>query len=249
MYPLFLSLLLTGVTALPPRPIFTLPSPPSSPLSWFESLAARPSGLLLATRGDAPEIWQLDPLTRTGALLVSVAGAFNLTGIAEIPPPPGGEKETYIFASSHIPAPMEVTPGSAKVWKLVLPSAGPGKAEVTLLAALPQAGIYVLDVETAEVTTLMEGVEGVNGVRVDLAGGWVYWANHAGRTLNRVRVKEGGGGLVAWGAREVVMEGQTVDDFAVDVGRGRAYVAAMFENEAVEVGLGGRGGGGWRRRM
>lgn len=280
MYPhpiLLLSLALTATASpTPPRPIFTLPPPPSAPLSWFESLAVRPSGLLLATRGDAPEIWQIDPVTRTGALLVSVAGAFNLTGIAEIPRTPCGpgvgvgrgkgnvEKETYIFASSHIPAPLEVAPGSAKVWKLMLPSSGPGKAEVSLLAALPEAGflngvaaawggrvllgdtlkarIYAMDAETGDVTTLMEGVKGVNGVQVDIVGGWVYWASHAGRTVNRVRVKEEGGGLVVSGEREVVVGGQTVDDFAVDVGRGRVYVAAMGENEVVEVGFGEGGG-------
>lgn len=148
----------------------------------------------------------------------------------------------------------------------MLPSSGPGKAEVFLLAALPEAGflngvaaawggrvllgdtlkarIYAMDAETGDVTALMEGVKGVNGVQVDIVGGWVYWASHAGRTVNRVRVKEEGGGLVVSGEREVVVGGQTVDDFAVDVGRGRVYVAAMGENEVVEVGFGEGGGGG-----
>lgn len=145
----------------------------------------------------------------------------------------------------------------------MIPFSGP--VEVSLLAALPDAGfingvaaawggrvllgdtltekIYVMDVATGEVKTLMEGVEGVNGVQVDLAGGWVYWANHAGRAVNRVRVREEKrGGLGVVGEREVVVGGQTVDDFAVDFGKGRVYVAAMGENEVVEAGFGEGGG-------
>ena len=76
--------------AAAPRVTFILPGP-AAPGSWFESLAVRPNGLLLTTRGDAPEIWQIDPTTRTGSLLVSIAaaGGFNLTGIAEVPWPLG----------------------------------------------------------------------------------------------------------------------------------------------------------------
>lgn len=128
-----------------PTTIFTLPGP-VQPASWFENLAVRPNGLILATRGDAPEIWQIDPATGQGGLLVSVEGAFNLTGIAQVIPLDETDDETYVFGSSHIPAPLEVEPGSAKVWTLRFPSNPTtttntvGSPAVSLLAALPSAG-------------------------------------------------------------------------------------------------------------
>jgi hypothetical protein len=67
-----------------PTTVFTLPGP-AQPASWFENLAVRPNSRILATRGNAPEIRQIDPATGTGDILVSLAPstvAFNLTGIA-----------------------------------------------------------------------------------------------------------------------------------------------------------------------
>jgi len=52
---LFTSLLALIPPASAHRPIFTLPDPPLAS-SWFENLAVRPNGNILATRGDAPEI-------------------------------------------------------------------------------------------------------------------------------------------------------------------------------------------------
>ncbi|KAH6854110.1 hypothetical protein B0I37DRAFT_22170 [Chaetomium sp. MPI-CAGE-AT-0009] len=136
-----------------PTPVFTLPGP-IAPASWFENLAVRPNGLILATRGDAPEIWQIDPATGEGALLVSVTGAFNLTGIAEVtttphqrqPHPPTHGGETYVFGSSHVPTSdwSQVEPGSAKVWTLQFPASSnsnkPKPPVVSFLTAMPDAG-------------------------------------------------------------------------------------------------------------
>ncbi|KAK3300726.1 uncharacterized protein B0H64DRAFT_381626 [Chaetomium fimeti] len=141
-----------------PTTVFTLPGP-IAPASWFESLAVRPNGLILATRGDAPEIWQIDPATGEGVLLVSVTGAFNLTGIAQVTmashhqqrPHAQTAGETYVFGSAHIPSPNQVEPGSAKVWTLQFPASTtttnnnkntPNDTPpiVSLLTALPTAG-------------------------------------------------------------------------------------------------------------
>src|SRR5690606_25271786 len=119
------------------------------------------------TRGDAPEIWQIDPATGEGSLLVSVEGTFNLTGSAQVIPreekrnkganqqqqPHSNDDagETYVFGSSHIPAPLQVEPGSATVWTLHFHPTTAGTTNpnndspspsptVSLLAALPSAG-------------------------------------------------------------------------------------------------------------
>ncbi|KAK4156616.1 hypothetical protein C8A00DRAFT_30469 [Chaetomidium leptoderma] len=253
-----------------PTTIFTLPGP-VAPASWFENLAVRPNGLILATRGDAPEIWQIDPATGQGALLVSVTGAYNLTGIAEVLPPPHQRPqrrrqqncaETYVFGSSHIPAPLQVEPGSAKVWTLQFPSGGCTTAAptVALLAAMPNAGfingvaawrpgrvllsdteaeaVYVMDVATGAYTTPLTGLTGVNGIKV--AGGYVYRADHASQTLSRIPVDADT--AVATGPAEVLADNQSIDDFAIAVdgttGQGKAYITAMYDNKVVEVAFG-----------
>ncbi|KAK4098807.1 hypothetical protein N658DRAFT_431286 [Parathielavia hyrcaniae] len=262
--PLLTALLLSPLSSLAlstPVPIFTLPGP-VQPASWFENMAVRPNGRILATRGDAPEIWQIDPATGEGALLVSVAGAFNLTGIAEVFP----HLETYVFGSSHIPAPLQIEPGSAKVWTLQFPREAP---TVSLLAAMPSAGfingiaafgtgrvllgdtvaeaVYLMDVGTAAYTTPLTGLAGINGIKATVAAaagppgygygyGYVYWADHLSATLSRIPV--GADDVVATGPAEVLAANQSIDDFAIVVGasgRGRAYIAAMYDVEVVEV--------------
>jgi hypothetical protein len=241
-----------------PTPVFSVPG--ASNTSWFENLAVRPNGLILATRGDAPEIWQIDPATGSGALLVSVAGAFNLTGIAEVVPrknrPRSQPEETYVFGSSHIPAPLVVAPGSAKVWKLKF-GAG-GTPTVSLLAALPSAGfingiapwrrgrvllsdtiaeaIYLMNAGTGSFTTPLTNLSGINGIKT--APGYVYFANHMAGSLSRVPVDKT---AVPTGPVEVLAADQPIDDFAIDVkknGKGKAYIGAMYDNAVVEVSFG-----------
>ena len=270
----------TGVlSAVITRTIFTLPGP-SQPSSWFENLAVRPNGKILATRGDAPEIWQIDPATGDGSVLVSLppaTGAFNLTGIAEIPTCKRHEgqdqEETYVFGSSHIPAPLQVEPGSAKVWTLKI-DASSDAASTSLLASLPDAGfvngfaawdshrvlvgdtereaIYLMDVETGAFTTPLTGLTGVNGVQAPPASSgdstryYVYRADHASLTLSRIPVDRNTAEPV--GSAEILVSDQLIDDFAVKVdaetGQGKAYMGAMYENSVVEVDIGSPGSQG-----
>jgi hypothetical protein len=254
------SLIAPTLALTTPTPIFTLPGP-LQPGSWFENLAVRPNGKILATRGDAPEIWQIDPATGTGALFVTVTGAFNLTGIAEAKVSCRPQyyfstcPETYIFSSSHIPAPLQVTPGSAKVWTLQIPTAG--TPTVSLLAAMPSAGflngvaawgtgrvlisdteaeaVYLMNVATGAYTTPLTGMTGINGIKAAKAAGYVYRADHLSSTLSRIPVDAD---AVATGPAEILAANQSVDDFAIAVdaaGQGKAYLGAMYENKVVEV--------------
>jgi hypothetical protein len=238
-------------------PIFELPG--SLPSSWFENLAVRPNGLILATRGDAPEIWQIDPSTGVGSILVSVTGAFNLTGIAEITScgngATKGSLERYIFGSAYIPAPLVVEPGSARVWSLAF-GIGTGTAPtVSLLAELPDAGfingvtawgsrnvllsdtineaVYLMDAYTGSFTKTLTNMTGINGIRS--SPGYLYWASHALQTLSRIPINKD---AVATGVTEILAIDQPIDDFAVAVdasGEGVAYIGAMYENAVAEV--------------
>lgn len=266
---------LTAATVTPTT-VFTLPGP-VKPSSWFENLAVRPNGQILATRGDAPEIWQVNPATGTGALLVSLApstGAFNLTGIAEVHLPRRNHKhknddhrdvvETFIFGSSQIPAPLQVTPGSAKVWKLDIDHAG--SPTVSLLAALPSAGflngitewgdngrvlisdtereaVYLMDATTGSWTTPLTNLTGINGIRTTgpkSGSGYLYRADHMSLTLSRIPIDATT--ATALGAAEILANNQLIDDFALRVdkrgGGGKAYLATMFENSVVKVAFG-----------
>ncbi|KAK3356522.1 hypothetical protein B0T25DRAFT_536913 [Lasiosphaeria hispida] len=247
-------ILLPGL-ALSVSPVFVLPG--LAPSSWFENLAVRPNGLILATRGDAPEIWQINPATGQGAKLMTVIGAFNLTGIAEITSGHHSQEqkreETYVFGSSYIPAPLQVEPGSAKVWTLRF---GNGiTPTVSLLAELPKAGfingvaawgsrrvllgdtieeaVYLMDVDTGFFTTPLTNMTGINGVQT--APGYIYWANHALQRLSRIPVDND---AFHTGPAEILATDQAIDDFALAIdktGRGRAFIGAMYDNAVVQV--------------
>ena len=264
------------VGTVTPTTVFTLPGP-VKPASWFENIAVRPNGHILATRGDAPEIWQINPATGTGALLVSLApstGAFNLTGIAEVQPPPKkhGKRhddqnavETYIFGSSHIPAPLQITPGSAKVWKLKI-NKHTGHPTVSLLAALPSAGfingitpwgphgrvllsdtlqesIYLMNIATGSFTTPLTNLTGVNGIHTTgpkSGSGYLYRADHLSLQLSRIPIDAAT--ATALGPAEILADNRLVDDFALRVdkhtGAGKAYLGTLWENSVVEVAFG-----------
>ena len=253
--------------------IFSLPGP-IQPASWFENLAVRPNGKILATRGDAPEIWQIDPANPgSGSLLVTVSGAYNLTGIAQVKPRRrrgnGGhghqqqEEEVYVFGSSHIPAPFQVAPGSAKAWTLRISASG--TPTVVLLAAMPEArfingiaawdagrvllsdteaeAVYLMDVDTGSYTTAITGLAGINGIQTrkgSVGEGhaghrYIYRADHLQGRLTRIPVTSN---AIALGPEEVLASGTSIDDFAIKVngnGKGKAYIAAMYENKIVEV--------------
>jgi hypothetical protein len=290
-----------------PTTLFTLPGP-AAPQSWFENLAVRPNGLILATRGDAPEIWQIDPATGAGALLVTVPDTFNLTGIAEVTTTPAAPaactkrrprqqasakkprncpQETYIFGSSTIPAPLQVEPGSAKVWTLTFSNDDNNDTPtVSLLAALPSAGfingitafssnpttsrvlladtqaeaVYLLDVASGQYTTPLTGMTGINGIHFLPASGsgsgsgYLYWANHANAAASLSRMLLDPSTGVATGPAEVVAANTSIDDFAVteqgnNSGKGKAYIAAQYENKVVEVSFGSSSGGPGTNRV
>ncbi|KAM7211550.1 hypothetical protein V8F06_013073 [Rhypophila decipiens] len=252
------------VASVNPVTVFTLPGP-VKPSSWFENLVVRPNGRILATRGDAPEIWQINPSTGAGEMLVSLppsTGAFNLTGISRVHM--GDGDEIYVFGSSHIPAPLQVTPGSAKVWTLEM--ANSGSASVSLLASIPAAGflngiaewgrngrvlisdtereaVYLMDVATGSFTTPLTNLTGINGIKTvgpTHGSGCLYRADHMSLTLSRIPIDAAT--ATALGPAELLADQQLIDDFSLKMDKhgdtGKAYLGTMYDNSVVEVAFG-----------
>lgn len=277
------------VAAQPPSSptgtFFTLPGP-TQPASWFENMVVRPNGRILATRGDAPEIWHINPSTGVGEVIVSLppsTGAYNLTGISRVhfEPNPCGhvddtddpydtyydyneDVETYVFGSSHIPEPLTVTPGSAKVWKLEIDDAG--TPTVSHLVSMPSAGflngftewgkngrvlisdtekesVYLLDVATGSYTTPLTNLTGINGIKTFIqknGDGYLYRADHVSLTFSRIPIDTTT--AAALGPAEILANNQLIDDFALEVnkhdGTGVAYLGTMYNNSLVKVTFG-----------
>lgn len=217
--------------------------------TWFENLAVRSDGSILATRMDAPEIWQIDPATNTGEPLVTVPSTLSTTGITELTP------DVFVFAVSNFSfvEPVGLTPGSLAVWKVDLNENEDGDAEPELVAEFPEAEflngmatwddkrvlvgdtmvnvVYLLDVETGEFEVALDGpeVSGVNGIRVH--EGDVYAVNTNDNLLYRIPVDDDARSA---GEAEVVSEALGLDDF--DFGPdGAIYAANMSGNAVVKI--------------
>lgn len=221
--------------------------------TWFENLAVRADGSLLATRMDAPEIWHIDPATNDGDVLITVPSTLSTTGITEL------TEDVFVFAVSNFSfvEPVGLTPGSLAVWKVDLNGEEGGDAEPELVAEFPDAEflngmatwdekrvlvgdtmvnvVYLLDVETGEFEVALDGpeVSGVNGLRVH--EGDVYAVSTTENLLYRIPVDAD---ARIMGDAEVVAEGLGLDDF--DFGPdGAIYAANMSGNAVVKINNGG----------
>ena len=217
--------------------------------TWFENLAVRPDGTVLATRMDAPEVWHIDPKKGTGSALVTVPSALSTTGITELTP------DVWVFSAANMSFqdPFGLQPGSLAVWKVDLSEGDEGAAEPELVARFPDAGflngmatwdekrvlvgdtsnnvVYLLDVESGEFTTALDGPEvaGVNGIRVH--DGAVYAVATTSRTLFKIPVTED---VEIDGEAVVIVEGVGMDDFDI-AADGTIYAASPSDNLVVKI--------------
>ncbi|SPO04008.1 uncharacterized protein DNG_06691 [Cephalotrichum gorgonifer] len=215
--------------------------------TWFENLAVRASGSVLATRMDAPEVWEIDPSTGTGSALVTVPGHLSTTGITEL------TADVFVFSAANFSFadPPGLEPGSLAVWKVDL-SGEAEDPEPELVARFPDARflngmatwdvkrvlvgdtagvVYLLDVETGEFETALDGPEvaGVNGLRA--RDGEVYAMSTTERILYRIPVDAD---ARISGEVEALYQGLGIDDF--DVGAdGAVYAASPSGNVVVKI--------------
>ncbi|KAI8237255.1 hypothetical protein K4K54_000658 [Colletotrichum sp. SAR 10_86] len=100
--------------------------------TWFENLAVRPNGQIVATRMDLGQLWLIDPFAKTGKKLVDVPGVISTIGIAEYKP------DVFAFGAGNFSLnPVSLAAGSMKVFSLDLTKELP---VVTLITPPPDAG-------------------------------------------------------------------------------------------------------------
>ncbi|RDW93657.1 uncharacterized protein DSM5745_00979 [Aspergillus mulundensis] len=121
-----------GLQSKPASTVFQL----ESNGTWFENLAVRSDGTLLATRIDAPELWSIEPNTNTsrpgrGALLTTFPNAMSTLGITEL------ARDVFAVVAGNLSLPsVTPTPGSFAVWTVNLTGTVPS---TQVLAHMPAA--------------------------------------------------------------------------------------------------------------
>ncbi|PYH94690.1 hypothetical protein BO71DRAFT_379178 [Aspergillus ellipticus CBS 707.79] len=254
-------LLLTTHAALH-HPAPPTPSPPpatATPIyqfhgnnTWAENLAIRPSGDILVTRVDVPELWHIHPTTGTGNLLHRFPHATALMGITEISP------DVFALAVGNATTTGHPVAGSWSIWTVDMNSRIPrikellaipdaewpngvgrmdGLAGVILVADCVKGVVFKVDVgkRTYEVTLqdptmAMENVIGINGVHG--YEGHVYYSSTAKRTLYRIPVDHR---VRATGPAETVLADTGVDDFAI-APDGTFYLMIHAGNQVLKLG-------------
>lgn len=228
--------------------------------TWFEALAVRSSGQILATRTDAPEIWAVDPFTKSGSQLVSVPGVNSLLGIAETTP------DVFVFAAANFTFQTGFQAGSAQIWELSFPCED-AEPEIRLIASLPDAGlpnavlkwddksvlvadtvkgqIIKLNTDTGAAKSVLEdptmlptpnitlqfGVNGLGSVVLDEQT-YVYYTNTELALLCRVPVDAKS--ATAVGPVETILEGAPGDDLLV-LDDGTSIIADNSMNVILKV--------------
>ena len=104
--------------------------------TWVENLAIRSNGLILATIFFAPEIYQVDPKTRTASLVAKIPAATGLLGIVEV------ENDVfYVVAGNFSVKSITPTAGKFSVWRVDVNTFKLNKApaKVEKVVDIPQA--------------------------------------------------------------------------------------------------------------
>lgn len=233
--------------------------------TWFENLAVRSSGNLLVTRTDVPEIWNVDPVNKTGSLLISIPGVRSLLGIAEMDP------DVFVVAAANFTFETGFAAGSAQMWELRFTDSHPAP-KLRLLGRLPNAGlpngvipwdeksVLVADTtrgqvlrfnaDTGVATSVLKDETmlptpnvtlqfGINGIDLIVLNGqtYLYYTNTELGLLCRVPINNKT--AHALGPVEVIIEGIPGDDLLV-LPDGNALVADNAANTIVKANLNGR---------
>ncbi len=229
--------------------------------TWFENIAVRPSGTLLATRLDVAELWEIDPATGSGSALVTFPEPLkSLTGITEVSP------DVFAVGAGQYNLGAGTVAASFGVYLVDLNSASPVPKLVT---QIPEAGLingmttwgadillvgdsefgalYKVDVAAGTYTKLLADETmgspeeaplqiGINGIK--RLGNHLYFTNSMRQTIFRVPLDAN---AAATGPVETVVSGLPLDDLAFDEA-GTAYVTTHVGNSIVTVTPGAKEG-------
>lgn len=213
--------------------------------TWFENLALRPDGDIIATRMDVPELWLIDPVTREGRNLVTIPGVTGAIGITQL------TYDTYVVGGGNVTAdPFNFKAGSMQVFLLEFKRGIPC---VKLVTALPDAmfingitpwsstevlvsdtvlgAVYQIDVSRGAVTKVLssEDFAGINGIGV--RDGFLYYISNNNQTFFRVSVSTD---FDITGSPEAIFSGMSMDDFSL-ARDGAAYIAAVAMGQIIRV--------------
>ncbi|KAJ5326861.1 uncharacterized protein N7506_009963 [Penicillium brevicompactum] len=232
--------------------------------TWFENLAVRSNGNILATRIDSPELWSIVPSGNSsqighGSRLMKFPNATSTMGIAEI------DHDVFAVLTGNVSLPaINPTPGSFVVWTVNLTTAVPG---VKILADIPggqfldgmtkfgndlllisdalKGVIWRLNITTGESSLALSDTSmlpaahqpvqvGVNGVKV--WHNYLYFTSTSQEIFARVPLNAN---ATAVGPVEVITSGFAFDDFILTP-NGTAYLSTNPENELIQVSPQGR---------
>ncbi|RSL50085.1 hypothetical protein CEP54_012124 [Fusarium duplospermum] len=218
--------------------------------TWFENLATRSNGEILATRLDSLEVWLINPVSRHGRSVVTVPGVLVTIGITEHSP------GIFVFGAGNLTVnSLGIEPGSMKLFQLDFRQKRPS---TRLIMAMPEASlingitplgqtevlvsdinlgvVYKVNLATGAADTVLSGPDfaGINGIRVQ--NNFLYYASTSNETFFRVPID---GNASAIGPAEVIAAGVPMDDFALTPD-GTAYITTMGLNQVVRVDSDGR---------
>ncbi|KAF5005214.1 hypothetical protein FDECE_8335 [Fusarium decemcellulare] len=113
--------------------------------SFFESICARSNGMLLVTRQDVNELWELNPFTRTGRCVLRITEVESLTGMCEV------SLDVYAVGGGtyRVKTHEGPLPGTFGVWLADLTGDEPKVHQVTRIPEIGQLnGITAWDSQT-----------------------------------------------------------------------------------------------------
>jgi len=242
-------------TTKPTRVVFQFPNVGS----WLENIAIRPSGNILITRLDVPELWEVDPKTGSGFSIATFpAPLTSLSGVTEVTP------DVFAVGTGVYKLGEGTVPGTYEVHLLDLNESSPKPKLVTkinecgllngmttwdannvLCADSEYGSLYKVDVATGTYTKVLdddllkspEGSPmqiGINGIKIK--DGYLYYTNSMRQTFFRAPI---GDGAVVSGHIEPVVSGIVLDDFAL-AEDGTAYLTTHFGNSVVKIAPGSK---------
>jgi outer membrane protein assembly factor BamB len=218
-----------------------------------ENIAVRPSGQLLLTRFDAPELWSLDPSTKAATKIVTFSDALQSSGITEVTP------DVFAVVTGSYSLSGGNKAGSWGIWKVDFTGASPKATKVKII---PESGlfnglttlnnntvligdgakgaVYRLNMSTGEYSIAIQDATmmppsgaplplGLDGLRY--RDGWVYFTNIFKNTFHKVQVDATG---KATGSITPIWTNSVADDFTFGED-GSAYVATNTKGTVLKV--------------
>ncbi|KAF1998276.1 NHL repeat-containing protein [Amniculicola lignicola CBS 123094] len=209
-------------------------------ISSVENVAVRSNGQILATNMNSPNLYAVDPVTKTSSTAISVTGASGLSGIGEIAPDVfaviGGGKSIYKVDFTG------AKPTSSLIKTISAANNLNGLAifdnTTILVADAGKGNVYRFNVVTGESSVVLSDPTmapsgsipfGIDGIKY--SNGTVWYTNIFKNSFHKIPVDATG---KATGAVTTLWTNLMGDDLCFGP-NGKLYVATNSKNSIVEV--------------